>query len=49
VTGSLSEPLTANNMSQFLTFVLVDHPNPITKYNCKELCDLFGKRLDGQV
>jgi len=49
VMGSLSEPLTAQSMAQFLTFVLVDHPNPINKYNCKELCSLFDKRLDAQV
>jgi len=48
VAGSLSEPLTAYNMNQFLTFVLVDYPHVITTYNCKEFCDYFDKKLEAQ-
>ena len=49
VAGSLSEPVTASNMHQFLTFVLVDHPLPISTYNCGEFCDILDKKLDVQV
>jgi len=49
VTGSLSEPLTAYNINQFLTFVLTDHDHAITTFNCKEFCDIFKKKLDAQV
>jgi len=46
VTGALTEPLRGDLIRQYLKYVMVDFPYPISIGNCCEFCELFDKRFD---
>ena len=46
VAGNLTEPLMGDSIRQYLKYTIVDHPYPISLANCREFCELFGKRFE---